>query len=532
MNKPLGIGAVLAILASSCNAQNTTGPAGQPLFWKNILDSSQLVGKTCTDYNTGFFNAVTGDIVRCTRSAGFTAGVSGNYIAVSGGGGGSSIWGGITGTLSNQSDLQAALNGKQATLTLPLSVANGGTGTSSPLVQAGTGISISGTWPNLTIANTGSGGGGGGIASGTTLPGTCTVGAAFIKTNGAPNQQFYVCSATNTWTLNLLLGGSGALGIDGTTGALDIVTSVLPRTNASNAFTGRNSFTLSDYIMQGAPAASASGKLTLYANSDGSLHYINSAGTDSPLATGAGFANPMTTQDDVIVAGTSGTPTRLPKGADNQVLGIDPGTHHLTYINGGGGSGSAAGPTYSVQTNSSGAFTGSSEFTYGDPAMGGAAIHKAGVTGLIMWDTDDTTAGGNFIVLNSGTADGAGGNNRKFILEGANAGNGGILSNSLDIRDESTGTDLHRMIMRADGRVAVGGDGVVSSVQTDDQQMQSFGVIASNDGLMINSPNQAAACDASHRGLFKFVKSGTGVSDHVDICAKNGSDVYAFVRLF
>jgi hypothetical protein len=44
-----------------------------------------------------------------------------------------------------------------------------------------------------------------------------------------------------------------------------------------------------------------------------------------------GFANPMTTQDDLIVAGSSGTPGRLAKGSDGQVLTVDPTTHHLIW---------------------------------------------------------------------------------------------------------------------------------------------------------------------------------------------------------
>jgi hypothetical protein len=47
--------------------------------------------------------------------------------------------------------------------------------------------------------------------------------------------------------------------------------------------------------------------------------------------TGAGFANPMNTQDDIIVGGSSGTPTRLAKGSDSQVLTVDPSTHHLIW---------------------------------------------------------------------------------------------------------------------------------------------------------------------------------------------------------
>lgn len=44
-----------------------------------------------------------------------------------------------------------------------------------------------------------------------------------------------------------------------------------------------------------------------------------------------GLSNPMTTQDDIIVGGTSGTPARLAKGSDGQVLTVDPTTHHLVW---------------------------------------------------------------------------------------------------------------------------------------------------------------------------------------------------------
>lgn len=43
------------------------------------------------------------------------------------------------------------------------------------------------------------------------------------------------------------------------------------------------------------------------------------------------LANPMTTQDDIIIGGASGTPTRLAKGSDGYVLTVDPSTHHLVW---------------------------------------------------------------------------------------------------------------------------------------------------------------------------------------------------------
>ena len=75
-------------------------------------------------------------------------------------------WGAIGGSITSQTDLQSALNGKQATLSLTTT----GTGTATliggtlnvptPSIPAqfnptaGTGISITGSYPNLTISNT------------------------------------------------------------------------------------------------------------------------------------------------------------------------------------------------------------------------------------------------------------------------------------------------------------------------------------------------------------------------------------------
>lgn len=41
--------------------------------------------------------------------------------------------------------------------------------------------------------------------------------------------------------------------------------------------------------------------------------------------------NPMTTQDDIVIGGASGAPTRLAKGTDGQRLTVDPSTHHLVW---------------------------------------------------------------------------------------------------------------------------------------------------------------------------------------------------------
>jgi hypothetical protein len=52
---------------------------------------------------------------------------------------------------------------------------------------------------------------------------------------------------------------------------------------------------------------------------------------------GGGMTNPMTTIDDIIVGASGGTPARLAKGTDGQVLTIDPTTHHVTWDTPAGG---------------------------------------------------------------------------------------------------------------------------------------------------------------------------------------------------
>jgi len=71
-------------------------------------------------------------------------------------------------------------------------------------------------------------------------------------------------------------------------------------------------------------AAPSAGYAQAYVKS-GIFYVRNSSGIWTPMA------NPMTTQDDVIVGGASGVPGRLAKGTDGQVLTVDPSTHHLLW---------------------------------------------------------------------------------------------------------------------------------------------------------------------------------------------------------
>jgi len=85
-------------------------------------------------------------------------------------------------------------------LTLPLSVANGGSGTSSPGLVAGSNITITGSWPNQTINGVGSA-----VSVGTSLPSTCSVGQLFFNSTASAGSNLYGCTSANTWTV---IGGA------------------------------------------------------------------------------------------------------------------------------------------------------------------------------------------------------------------------------------------------------------------------------------------------------------------------------------
>jgi len=94
-----------------------------------------------------------------------------------------------------------------------LAVANGGTGTTTPAIVAGTNVTVSGTWPNQTINS--SGGGSGGVttfSAGTTgfTPSTGTAGAVTLAgTLAVANGGTGV--TTSTGTTNVVLSNSPTL---------------------------------------------------------------------------------------------------------------------------------------------------------------------------------------------------------------------------------------------------------------------------------------------------------------------------------
>jgi hypothetical protein len=129
-------GSLANLLAvSGSTLQQVIGPPGAPSF-KNLLtlpsggsgDASTNTS-TSVDNEIALFSGTTGKTVKRASGSGFikaTSGVAGYQSSIS-----------LTSDISG---------------TLP--VANGGTGTTTPGIVAGTNISVTGTWPNQTINST------------------------------------------------------------------------------------------------------------------------------------------------------------------------------------------------------------------------------------------------------------------------------------------------------------------------------------------------------------------------------------------
>lgn len=80
----------------------------------------------------------------------------------------------------------------------------------------------------------------------------------------------------------------------------------------------------------GVPIVSGIAGATVTGTPPGAGYALVSTST-SAAGWSAVMTNPMTTIDDIIVAGASGVPGRLGKGSDGQVLTVDPTTHHLLW---------------------------------------------------------------------------------------------------------------------------------------------------------------------------------------------------------
>ena len=136
-----------------------------------------------------------------------------------------------SGTLTNATGLPLTTG-----VTGQLPVANGGTGTATPSIVAGTNVTVTGTWPNQTIAASG----GGGTPGGSTTQVQYNNAGAFGGITGATtNGTALTLVAPNLGTpasgVVTNLTGTASININGTVGATTRAAGSFTTLNASNS---------------------------------------------------------------------------------------------------------------------------------------------------------------------------------------------------------------------------------------------------------------------------------------------------------
>ena len=166
--------------------------------------------------------------------------------------------------------------------TLP--IANGGTGTTTPNLTAGSGVSISGTWPNQTISATGTGG---------TI--TSVTGTAPVVSSGGTTPAISMAAATAS--VNGYMTSTYAAKLDGIAAGATNVTNTNQLTNGAGFITlGSLSGTApvsysSGVISMAAATASVNGYMTstYAAKLDGIAAGATNVTNTNQLTNGAGF---------------------------------------------------------------------------------------------------------------------------------------------------------------------------------------------------------------------------------------------------
>jgi hypothetical protein len=213
------------------------------------------------------------------------------------------------------------ISGNAANVTGLVAVANGGTGTTTPSLVAGTNVTISGTWPNQTINSTGGGGGGGTVTSvAVSAPSLFTVSGSPITSSGT------IALTYSGTALPVANGGTGTSTPSLVAGTNVTITGTWPNQTINSTGGGGGGGTVTSvglsapalFTVSGSPVT-ASGTLSL--TYSGTALPIANGGTGQTTASASFNAlSPITSTGDLIIGNGANSATRLAIGTNGQVL--------------------------------------------------------------------------------------------------------------------------------------------------------------------------------------------------------------------